>query len=228
MKKVILLAGILCVLNLTMLKAQTEQGTFFLGLSSSIGLSGPSTDLMSLEFSSSKEKSDKSGTNEPTPTKTSSFNLSPKVGYFIKNNLAVGLDVSMALYHSSQLSADYNSNNHITLFGAGPFVRYYIPTGKILPFIELGGSLGLTNNKYEYFNNTDEYKQSISMLEGGVGVAVPLGERVSFDGMLDYRSITIKNTKNNPNNDRTVMGTIGLKVGFTIFFGRHKEKAVAL
>ncbi len=228
MKKVILLAGILCVFNLSMLFAQTEKGNILLGLSSSIGLTGPSTTMMSLEFSSSKEKSDGSSTNGSTPTKTSSLNLSPKVGYFIENNLVLGFDVNMALYHSSQLSADYNSNDHITLFGAGPFVRYYIPTGKVLPFIEMGGSLGLTNNKYEYFNNTDEYKQSISMLEGGVGIAAPLGDHITFDAILDYRSITVKDIKNNPNNDRTVMGTIGLKVGFTIFFGGHKEKSVAL
>lgn len=228
MKKVILLAGILCVFNLSMLFAQTEKGNVLLGLSSSFGLTGNNPNMMSLEFSSSKEKSDGSGTNGFSPNKTTSFNLSPKVGYFIKKNLAIGLDVSMSLSHSNQHSTNYTMTSNGSLYTAGPFVRYYITTGKVLPFIELGGSLGLANNKDDYYNNSNELKQSILMLEGGVGVAVPLGDRVSFDGMLDYRSITVKDVKNNPNNDRTVLGTIGLKVGFTIFFGGHKDKAVAL
>ena len=180
------------------------------------------------EFCRTPDKSDKSGTNEPTPTKTSSFNLSPKVGYFIQNNLAVGLDVSMSLSHSNQKSSGYNNTSNVILYSAGPFVRYYIPTGKVMPFFEFGATIGTVNNKDKYSGGTNDYKQSISTIGGGVGVAVPLGDRVSFDGMLEYRSITVKDINDNPNNDRTVMGTIGLKVGFTIFFGGHKEKAVAM
>ena len=159
MKKLILLTGILCVLNLTMLKAQTEQGTFLLGLSSSIGLSGPSTDLTSLEFSTSKEKSDGSDINGSGPVKFSSFNLSPKIGCFVVNNLVVGIDMNLSLSSSKDYSYYTLSTINTNLYSAGPFVRYYIPTGKVSPFFELEGSFGGINNKEKYSGGIDEYKQ---------------------------------------------------------------------
>ena len=228
MKKLILLTGILCVLNLTMLKAQTEQGTFFLGMSSSMSLSGNGSHMMSLEFSSTNDKSDGSNSMGSNPLKTTSFNLLPKVGYFVTPNFALGLDLSLSLYGSKGTPGYSDINMNSTLLGAGPFIRYYIPTGRVFPFCELGGSIGtiITNN--QFINKSVETSQSLSSIGGGVGIAALMGKHASFDVLLDYRSITVKDKQDNIDNYRTVKGTIGLKVGFTIFFGRHKEKAVAL
>ena len=228
MKKVILLAGILCVFNLSMLFAQTEKGTFLLGMSSSMSLSGNGSNMMSLEFSSTNYKSDGSNSMGSNPLKLTSFNLLPKVGYFVTPNFALGLDMSLSLYGSKDNSGYSDTNMNSTLFGAGPFIRYYIPTGRVFPFCELGGSIGTIITNTKYINKTVETRQSLSTIGGGVGAAVLLGNHASFDVLLDYRSITVKDKQDNINNYRTVKGTIGLKVGFTIFFGRPKEKAVAI
>lgn len=52
-----------------------------------------------------------------------------------------------------------------------------------------------------------------------VGVAIPLGEKASFDTLLGYQSTSYKAKEDNENNHRTLVGTVGLKPGFTIFPG---------
>ncbi|MDD3771320.1 MAG: outer membrane beta-barrel protein, partial [Weeksellaceae bacterium] len=71
--------------------------------------------------------------DKASDTKTSSFNLSPKVGYFFTDDLAVGVELDLG---SSKIN-DEKTNS----FGAALFARYY--------FLELGerfktyGELGL-------------------------------------------------------------------------------------
>jgi hypothetical protein len=60
---------------------------------------------------------------------------------------------------------------------------------------------------------------STRSLGGGVGLAVRIGEKVTFDMMAGYNSTTIKAKENNPDNTRTVQGTFGLRFGFVVLFG---------
>ena len=46
--------------------------------------------------------------------------------------------------------------------------------------------------------------------------AVPLGNRVTFDAMVGYSSFKVKEKDYDWN---MTAGTIGLKAGFTVFFG---------
>ena len=54
---------------------------------------------------------------------------------------------------------------------------------------------------------------------GGIGLAVPLGERVMVDVLAGYNSTTIKDREDNADNERRVMGTLGLNIGFVILLG---------
>jgi hypothetical protein len=54
---------------------------------------------------------------------------------------------------------------------------------------------------------------------GGAGIAIPLGTRVAFDAMLGYNSLTIKEPENNAHNERVVMETFGLRLGFSVLIG---------
>jgi hypothetical protein len=138
---------------------------------------------MNLGYSSVKYKSDADGFEESVPDKMTSINLLPKVGYFVADNFAIGLDLNIAL--SSTKDGEDNDKYSQTLLSVGPFVRYYIPTSKVLPYFEISGSFGAINNKYDYRDNSnwedDEYKSSVMSIGGGVGLAAPLGERVTFD-----------------------------------------------
>jgi hypothetical protein len=223
MKKVTLLAVVLITISSGFLKAQTNQGKVFLGVSSTLSLAGTGSDLMNLGYSSVKYKSDADGFEESDPDKMTNINLLPKVGYFVADNLVVGLDLNIAL--SSEKDGEDDDKYSQTLLSAGPFIRYYLPTSNVRPFFEFNGAFGAINSKFDYSDNTnwedDEYKSSVMSIGGGIGLAAPLGERVMFDVLAGYNSLTVKDKEDNDDNDRTVIGTLGLKLGFTILLGAN-------
>ena len=218
-KTTIIICICLFVIQLN-LKSQTSQGKILLGVSSTLSIAGTGSNLMSIGYSSVSHKSDASGYIEPKQTKNTSINFLPKLGYFVINNLALGLDLSIAYSGSQKDGSDIESSN--TILSAGPFLRYYVPTSKCYPFLELGGAYGSVTSKYDSGSYTDERTSSLLSVGGGAGVAFPLGDKVMFDLMLGYNTLTVKNTKDNKNNERTVYGTFGLEVGFVVLLGSKK------
>lgn len=219
MKKGLFLVSGLCLFSISVLNAQFSKGQTLLGLTSSSNLynlysdySGGTSNLIHLGFSTMKYKSN-SGNGDSEKIRT--FNLSPRAGYFIIDNLAVGLDVNLSFL--SYGSGDDKEST--TALGIGPFVRYYKPLDKCSPFVEVGGSIGTLRNKYTYLNQDETNKASVTSVMVGAGLAVPLGDVVNFDIMAGYVSTTVKDKENNPNDTRSVLGTLGIKVGFLFYLG---------
>ncbi len=230
MKKVSLLVSVLFILNGSFLSAQTGKGKMLIGVSSSLSVAGTGSDLMSLGVSNTKYKSDASSSGSSENDKTTSINFLPKVGFFVADNFVLGIDLSAAVsndeYSYTVNTSTIKFNNSSTLISAGPFIRYYVPAGKVMPYFELGGGIGLAKSKYTatggFSGNTDEEdKSGILSVGGGVGIATLLGDKASFDVMLGYNSMTVKDKKDNPDNERTIMGTLGLKLGFIIYLGAN-------
>lgn len=222
MKKFILSIIVLGFFIPTGINAQTEKGKVLTGLSSRMGvytmINSTSTDIFSLGFSSIKNKSDMDGYDEQPADKLVSINLQPKVGYFFIENLAIGLEFSLASFNYKDGTDDDKTN--ITLFGAGPFARYYIPTDKVTPFFEANALFG--SQKYKWSpsdGDNEEEVSSIFSIGGGVGVAIPLSKKVTFDIVAGYNSYTEKAKDDNEDNYRSVIGTFGVKFGFVVFLG---------
>lgn len=222
MKKLPLLVLTLFFLSATMLKAQTNQMNILTGVSSTLSLYGTGADAMSFGISTIKDKSDADGFEESDPDKMTSFNFLPKIGVFVIDDLAIGLDLTFA--YSSQVDGYDDDRYTRTLLGVGPFIKYYIPTGSVRPFIEMTSSFGVINNKFEYGEGSDydnEYKNSITSFGINGGMAIPIGSSASFDMSVGYNSLTVKPKEDNEDNERTVIGTLGLKFGFTVFIGNN-------
>ncbi|RXJ51381.1 outer membrane beta-barrel protein [Gelidibacter gilvus] len=82
--------------------------------------------------------------NKNSDTKTSGFTISPKVGYFLTEDFAVGVE---GLYASSTREVAGIDTGDNKSFGAGVFARYYfLDLGKrFKTYTELG--LGYVSNK---------------------------------------------------------------------------------
>lgn len=220
MTKTTVLAVLFFAMSFGLLQAQTNHGDFMLGAHSSLNLSGSGGELMGLGFSRIKFKSDRDGFNEADPDKAVSLNFTPKVGYFVTDNIALGLDLNFAT--SKVTYGTSEDENTQKLFTTGPFVRYYIPTPTVLPFVEVGGAFGRISTKFDNsLIGAQITKYNVVALTGGAGVAAPLGENVMLDIMAGYSSITTKEVQDNDDNDRTVTGTISLQLGFTVFLGTN-------
>jgi hypothetical protein len=224
MKKVTLFTVILCAISFGVLNAQTNQGKVLIGVSSTLSLAGAGSELMNLGYSSMTEKSDADDFVESEPFKMTSINLLPKAGYFVIENLALGLDAKISM--SMEKEAGDSDKSSTRVFSVGPFARYYIPTSKVLPFFEISGSIGAINYKYDYADNSNwedtEYKSGVISFGGGIGLAAPLGEKVTIDILAGYDSITVKDKEDNDDNYRSAIGTLGLKIGFTILLGSNE------
>ncbi len=82
------------------LSAQTTKGKFLIGEFTNISLTGNGTQMnMNLGWSNHKVKSDSRDSDNSNPSKEFSINLTPRVAYFVIDNLAVGLDITLAYTH---------------------------------------------------------------------------------------------------------------------------------
>lgn len=131
MKKLLFTAAI-AVLGFTNVNAQEEAKTFGFD-QGDIFLEG------NIGFNSSNDK------NAPEE-KSSSFNISPKLGFFISEDLAIGGRVS---FNSSKTEVDGNDTSDFSGFGAGAFARYYfLDLGeRFKTFTEFGVGYNSQNNK---------------------------------------------------------------------------------
>lgn len=227
MKKIYILLTLLCVVSIMPLLSQTKQGQWIVGISSRYSLSpieaGFSTpDMMTLGFASIKVKSDDGGSSDAT--RFFCFNLVPRAGYFVINNLEVGGDLQFASYSLKYPDESTAEKESGTLISFGPVLRYYFPTGKVLPFVEASGTLGSVSSKYESDLGKSKYKSSMNTLSLGAGITKSLSNKAALDFMLGYLSTSIKDKEDNPDNYRTVINSFGLKFGLVIFLDAKEKK----
>ncbi|MEE4177853.1 MAG: outer membrane beta-barrel protein [Bacteroides sp.] len=232
MKKLLVLVLMLGLLPVTSGFAQTTKGNTLLGVSSQFSLlpleEGISmSGLLGIGFGNFKVKSD-GGEENDNETKLRSFNSSPRLGFFVVDNLALGADLNFSSVKMKNSFDEYEyegeSENTMSLFGFGPFARFYFPTGKMFPFIEAGALFGQVKNKYKWESNwgdgEEEEKIGVSGFNAGAGVGFPLGEKAVLDLALGYQSMAFKGKEDNPDNERTIVGTFGLKVGIVVILGK--------
>jgi outer membrane protein len=218
MKKVTVLITLFYFFAFSTSEAQINRGRSLIGVSTSFSYINYGSDLMSLGFSSIKSKGNNPANVDPDVVKVTTLNLSPKFGFFIVNNLVLGINVS---FGTSVDKPESGGKSTSATFGLGPFVRYYINGSKVMPFFEVSSLFGSISQKYEDPLYSSSNKSRISSIGGGAGLAVKLGEKATFDLMAGYNSISEKALENNPNDNRTVQGTIAFKLGFTILLGSN-------
>lgn len=159
--------------------AQTEKGNFV--------LSG-NTDLNFL-FSNITSGTDSIQTGK---AKSNQFGVTAGAGYFVANNLAVGIYGTYSYNYSKIESPNYggSSNQSITQsFTILPQVQYYFPVeGKLKPFVVIGVGYGWLQERDSRV--TDNYNTVYSLsgpaFTGGAGVSYFINKSVAFDLGLQY------------------------------------------
>lgn len=173
MKKIILFAAFAVVAFAT--QAQTEKSTWLLG-----GAAG----------FASEGKDD---------YKTTSFFISPKAGYFVMDNLAIGAGLGF----SSVKGGDDDAETNLSF---GPFVRYY--------FVNLGENAKLFGNANVGFGSTKVSGESLGTTQWGIsaGPAIFLNKNTALEMTLGYGSLKY-------NGDSEALNSFGVAIGFQIHLG---------
>ena len=190
--------------------AQTQKGNFV--------LSGK-TDMNFL-FSNITTGTDSVQTGK---TKGNQFGLTAGAGYFVANNVALGIFGTYSYsYTRIGSSPDYQvakTENITQSFTILPQLQYYFPVeGKLKPFAAAGGGymwLQERDSKVTEHNN-EVYSLSGPAFTGGVGISYFIITSVAFDlgFQYSYNRLKDKTRENQIWKEKQFAGRLGVSVFF--------------
>lgn len=214
MKK-LLLAGAVALFGLS--NAQMTKGDWVISGNTGMG------------FSAQSSKIKVNGNTEDGP-KTSSFSITPSVGYFVMDGLAVGIDLG---YNSTTTKQDGDKLTS-SVFSVMPTATYYFQTGsKFVPFV--GAGVGYASNKTKYsINNNSSIYDPLLMVDSEyttdgfawkakAGVTYMATQSLGINLGLGFDQFSNKETYDNVD-IKTNVNTFGVNVGFSYFIKAKNQK----
>lgn len=192
MKKFFLLLTLLVSLTFSV-NAQTEKGKWLVSGSTNVGFNSVNTKYKADGFSVDGEK-------------VNTFNISPSVGYFIIDNLSVGLGLD---YNNSSTKDENDEKLSSSTFTVLPTATYFFTKNTtVKPY--LGAGAGYASYKQKY--------GSVSQTNGGFawgvegGLAYFINPKIGIDLGLGYGQVSVEES------DVTIKAnTFGAKIGFSLF-----------
>ncbi|WP_026896718.1 outer membrane beta-barrel protein [Daejeonella oryzae] len=135
-----------------------------------------------------------------------SMDLTPKIGYFIKDDLAVGPEIA--------LGVNTNDGSTVFTYRAGGFGRYFLSNAEVTEvvrgsrwFLEANAGLTGTNVKVKGLPSTNTNGLGIGF---GPGLAYFVTDRISLEGLLKYNlGVGFGNA--------TTTNRVNLGIGFQIY-----------
>ncbi|WP_143307694.1 porin family protein [Chitinophaga vietnamensis] len=145
---------------------------------------------------------------------TFNFDLTPKVGWFIKDGLAIGGYVNFGLKTVKDAGSDVN-------YGVGGFARYYIEDKNVrkLEFSKrvrffLEGNAGFAGSNPANGVSTNGFNIGV-----GPGISYFITPNVGLEGLLKY-DLTVGGGSS------TTANHLGLNIGFQIYLPTSKARQI--
>jgi outer membrane protein len=202
MKKLLLV--LISILPSILLFGQTTKGKFILSAGSGINFSG------------SSEKSVLNGNAAHESEKLNSFSVMPTLGYFVIDNLAVGLSSNITASTRKYVAGDKYISNFTQIM---PVAIYYFPMdGKIRPSVQIGGGYSSIRRNYypkNYSGDTKEIYRGPGFNLGG-GVSYFISDDISFNFGLSYTGASMKKI-NSSSDFKKNRGNFESNFGVSIF-----------
>ncbi len=164
--------------------------------------------------------------------KSYSISLSPSAGYFVANGLVVGtgvpLTVSKVDYSASGLYTTFRST--ATSIGLSPFVRYYIGSANMRPYVGISYSYSRADIRFVADYTTGAEAKNIgtaTTFTPTVGVAYFITRSLALSAGLNYNVEKSESTTTYPAPNVPGAGTsssdnksVSLAIGFQLFLGK--------
>ena len=208
----------LCLIG-NFMYAQTDLGNFMIG--SSLGFS---TSSSTVEVRSGESSATGQG------TEARQFNIAPKIGYFVQQNIAVGIGIDYTLNRVQRTRETYWTKN--TEFNTsydsdllfGPFARAYLPLGEDKAFF-LETTIGFGSSRNEINIEGDNQITTNNVLAVGIGPGFTIfsGDNFGIEALVKYNwarsnsSIDFQGINNETTNKTNALD---FSVGFQYYFAR--------
>lgn len=199
MKKTTLIASLIFA---TTLNAQTEptnlptaKGNWIIGGSTNLG------------FSSNKSTS-KTDNYSADGQKITNFNITPSVGYFVMDNLAVGINLG---YEVQKYDSYQNAQN--STFSVIPSLTYFIEAdSKAFPYVSAGAGYAFFNTKSD--TNPGD-KTNFFAWGAKAGLAYFITPSIAIDLGLTYQQLSTKyNAHDGIPESKEIYKNLGAAIGF--------------
>lgn len=132
------------------------------------------------------------------------FNLSPKLGFYLSDKSVLGCDILIA--------NSKNEDTHLSLFGIGPFYRYY-PNAFNKTFFEVNTSLGRVNENQNYLLSNNKLTNKYNSIGFSVGTGMIVSNRFSLELSVNYKHENLIYDSNS----KEVNNSFGMTLGFIGF-----------
>jgi hypothetical protein len=120
-------------------------------------------------------------TNDGETVQQSYLSLTPNVGFFLADNVALGFGLPISSNRYRDNRTGYTSRS--SSFGFAPFGRYYFGASNIKPFLE--GRFGIEHFKSEETGKAGNRDEAL-FVGFGAGLAMFLNEHVALEPKLSY------------------------------------------
>lgn len=202
--KTIVLTITLFVTTIAMSWAQTEKGRWTVG-----------AQVGNFQYSTQNGYTSFSG------------NLSPSAGYFVANNLLVGTGVPLSLTTNNYANPNGAVSDRSTGIGLSPYVRYYIGSNKLKPYVGVSYAYSSTRRRTDMGYQTLKASGFTSTVSPTIGAAYFINRSVAINAGLNYiwtrfnNGTTVYDVNGNPIGDITSTSKyLSLNIGFQIFLGK--------
>ena len=179
----------------------TAKGNWIIGGSTNLG------------FNSNKA-TQKSGDYSVDGQKTTTFNVTPTVGYFVIDNLAVGLNLGYEV-QKQDASYDFNQTAKVTntVFSVIPSVTYFIEAdSKAFPYISAGAGYAAIKTKIA---STETQNDNFFVWGGKAGLAYFITPSIAIDLGLNYQQLSTKYEETfSTTENKVIFKTLGASIGF--------------
>lgn len=158
--------------------------------------------------------------------KTFSANLLPSAGYFLATGLVIGTGVPLSF--ERQTDNGFATKYTATEIGLSPFVRYYLGTAALKPYVGIAYKYTGLNRHYNLSNTDISGKGHSSAFAPAVGIAYFINRNVALNAGLNY-NIETNETPFLSFADssapaifvqRSTDKSFSLNIGFQLFFGK--------
>lgn len=222
MKKLLVLGAIaLC----GAMNAQTEKGSWVVGGSTTVGFNNATSNI-------------KTNGNSSDGPKVSTFTVTPSVGFFVINKLAIGIDLGFTSLTSKQdefdLGVTYSSKSTVSTFSVLPTATYYFKSdSKLLPYVGAGLGFASSKTKSEIsggYSDSIEFKNNGFAWKGKAGLIYLITPSIGLDLGVSFNQVS--SSQDYPNyvftgsgmvqsgtyEIKTTENTFGVNAGFSFFF----------
>lgn len=174
MKKILLVGAVaLCGL----VNAQMTKGNWVVSGSTNIAFSN----------ASSKIKFDGNSVDGP---KINTFMVTPSVGYFVTDNIAVGMDLSFISVTQKDNDGDKSTNNTVSVMPTGTY--YFKGATNVVPYAGAGVGYASVTNKYTSGNSDVKLTSDGLAWKAKGGIVYLLTPSIGLDFGLSYHAFSTK------------------------------------